>query len=236
MSETVDSSVSTGGSPDQASTLAAHLTERLVEAIVSGELASGEKLSEPELAQRFGTSRGPLREALQRLEGMRLVERRPHQGARVAVVGRRELADLYAVREALEGMACRLAADVMSGDEITSLRQLLVDHERLPEVQADRSYFQEEGYLDFHFRVVQASRNDELIAFLAGQLYHRVRLYRYRSSHVTRRPQRAVKEHHQILDAIEARDGELAEILMRRHIRAARSSIEEQLPEVAPAA
>jgi DNA-binding GntR family transcriptional regulator len=122
----------------------------------------------------------------------------------------------------------------MGDDEIASLRRLLVDHERLPEVQADRSYFQEEGYLDFHFRVVQASRNDELIALLAGQLYHRVRLYRYRSSHLSRRPQRALKEHHQILDAIEAGDGELAEILMRRHIRAARSSIEHQLSEAPP--
>jgi len=231
VAESVDTSVAAGAPTDPSSTLAAHLTDRLVEAIVSGALASGEKLSEPELAQRFGTSRGPLREALQRLEGMRLVERRPHYGARVAVVGRRELADLYAVREALEGMACRLAAEVMSAEEVAALRQLLVDHERLPEVQADRSYFQEEGYLDFHFRVVQASGNEELIALLAGQLYHRVRLYRYRSSHVSRRPQRALKEHQQILDAIEARDGELAEILMRRHIRAARSSIEEQLPD-----
>ena len=230
MGKSVDNHLAEGTANDPSSTLAARLTDQLVEAIVSGQLASGEKLSEPELAQRFGTSRGPLREALQRLEGMRLVERRPHQGARVAVVGRRELADLYAVREALEGMACRLAAEAMSDEAIASLRRLLVEHERLPEVQADRSYFQEEGYLDFHFRVVQASGNDELIAVLAGQLYHRVRLYRYRSSHVSRRPQRALKEHHQILDAIEARDGELAEILMRRHIRAARSSIEEELP------
>jgi len=220
-----------GAPADGGATLAAALTDRLVEAIVSGELGPGEKLSEPELAQRFGTSRGPLREALQRVEGMRLVERRPHQGARVAVIDRRGLADLYDVREALEGMACRLAAEAMTPQEIGDLRQLLIDHERLPEVRADRSYFQEEGYLDFHFRVVHASRNQELIAVLAGQLYHRVRLYRYRSSHKSRRPQRALKEHHQILDAIEARDGELAEILMRRHIRAARSSIEGELPE-----
>lgn len=231
MAESVDNQVATGSPPGPSSTLAAHLTDRLVEAIVSGELGSGEKLSEPELAHRFGTSRGPLREALQRVEAMRLVERRPHQGARVAVVDRRSLVDLYAVREALEGMACRLAAEAMTAEEIASLRRLLVDHERNPEVQADRSYFQEEGALDFHFRIVHASRNAELIASLAGQLYHRVRLYRYRSSHMSRRPQRALKEHHQILDAIEARDGELAEILMRRHIRAARESIEEQLPE-----
>lgn len=229
MDRSVDNPIADASDADPSETLATHLTDRLVQAIVSGDLSSGEKLSEPELANRFGTSRGPLREALQRLEGMRLVERRPRQGARVAIVGLRELVDLYAVREALEGMACRLAAESMDADEVQSLRQLLVDHERRPDVQADRGYFQAEALTDFHFRVVQASGNPELVAMLAGQLYHRVRLYRYRSSQISRRPQRALKEHHQILDAIESHDGELAEILMRRHIHAARLSIEEQL-------
>ena len=212
-----------------AATLATTLTDRLVKAIVSGELAPGEKLSEPELAQRFGTSRGPLREALQRLEGMRLVDRRAHQGAWVAVIDRGALVDLYDVREALEGLACRLAASAMTPDEIASARALLDEHERRPDVRADRSYFQEEGPPDFHFRIVTGSRNDELVAVLVGQLYHRVRLYRYRSSRITNRPLRALKEHHQILDAIEAGDGELAEMLMRRHIRSARASIEAEL-------
>ena len=216
-------------------TLTAHLVDRLVEAIASGELATGEKLSEPELAHRFGTSRGPLREALQRLEGLRLVERRAHHGARVVALGPRELVDLYAVREALEGTACRLAAGAMTAAEIEAVRGLLHEHERRPEVRADRSYFQAERYLDFHFRLVQGSRNDELIALLAGQLYHRVRLYRYRSSHLSRRPRLALEEHHRILDAVEARDGELAELLMRRHIRAARESIEERWAASGPA-
>lgn len=219
MSEVVDKSGKTLG--DQ-------LIAQLQEAIITGELAPGEKLSEPELAQRFGTGRGSLREALHRLEGMRLVERRPRQGARVAEVGHAELIELYAVREALEGMACRLAAEAMSAEEVAAARALLDEHERRPDVRADTGYFQEAGPADFHFRVVEGSGNAELIA-LVDQLAHRVRMYRYRSSHLSQRPQRALKEHHAILDAIEAGDGELAELLIRRHIRAARESIESSL-------
>lgn len=224
MSEVVDKSNDAGGE----TTLGDQITSQLQHAIVTGALTPGAKLSEPELAQRFGTGRGSMREALHRLEGMRLVERRPRQGARVANVGRDELIALYAVREALEGMACRLAADVMPSTDIAAVRALLDEHERRPDVRADTGYFQEEGPPDFHFRVVAGSGNPELIA-LVEQLSHRVRMYRYRSSHLRSRPQRALKEHHQILDAIEARDGELAELLIRRHIRAARESVEAAL-------
>lgn len=228
MVNSVDNRREDGQPVDLSGTLTEQLTDRLVSAIVAGDLAPGEKLSEPELAQRFGTSRGPLREALQRLEGMRLVERRPNIGARVAEVGLRELVDLYNVREALEGMACRLAASSITPDEVAALRDLLDHHEQRPDVKADRGYFQADALTDFHAHLVQAACNEELIALL-DQLSHRVRLYRYRSSHMTSRPQRALKEHHQILDAIEAGDGELAELLMRRHIRAARESVEADL-------
>jgi len=95
--------------PEQG-TLADIASHRLAHSIVTGELAQGQKLNEAELAERFGMGRGPLREALRHLEGMRLVKRIPNAGARVVVLDRKTLSDLYAVREALEGMACRIAA------------------------------------------------------------------------------------------------------------------------------
>jgi len=93
-------------------------THKLAQSIVTGELAQGQKLNEAELAERFGMGRGPLREALRHLEGMRLVKRTPNAGARVVVLDRKTLSDLYAVREALEGMACRISAVQMTDDEI----------------------------------------------------------------------------------------------------------------------
>ncbi|EDK28096.1 transcriptional regulator [Vibrionales bacterium SWAT-3] len=84
---------------DKENTKSENLTEYLVEAIVNGELPPGSKISEPELAKRFEVSRGPLREAIMRVEGLGLIERIPHVGARVITFSADKLLELYAVRE-----------------------------------------------------------------------------------------------------------------------------------------
>jgi DNA-binding GntR family transcriptional regulator len=216
-------------SPVESRTLADKVCEQIVTAIVVGDIPPGYKISEPELARTYGISRGPLREAMRRLEGLRLIERKPHVGARVVKLTVKELIEIYRVREALEGMACRMAAEFMPDDEIASLRTLLDEHERSVEQLDGRSYFQKEGDLDFHYRIVQGSRNAKLLELLGSDLYHLVRMYRYQFSVSSSRPMRALKEHRQIVDAIEARDPELAEMLMRRHISAARKNIEARL-------
>ncbi|MFC6672804.1 GntR family transcriptional regulator [Marinobacterium aestuariivivens] len=213
-------------------TLADRVCDDIVTAIVKGELPPGHKISEPELARTYGISRGPLREAIRRLEGLRLIERKPHIGARVVKLSAAELVEIYRVREALEGMACRLAAEYMSEDEIQQLRALLDEHEQSVEEHEGRAYFQKEGDLDFHFRIVQGSKNAKLLEILGSDLYHLVRMYRYQFSVSSSRPKRALKEHRQIVDAIDARDPELAELLMRRHISAARRNIEDKLDTV----
>lgn len=210
-------------------TLADRVCEQIVTAIVVGDIPPGQKISEPELARTYGISRGPLREAMRRLEALRLVERKPHVGARVVNLSAKELVEIYRVREALEGMACRLAAENMPQEEIDRLRDLLHEHEQSIKQLDGRSYFQKEGDLDFHYRIVHGSKNSKLLEFLGGDLYHLVRMYRYQFSVSSSRPKRALKEHHQIIDAIEARDPELAEMLMRRHIGSARKNIEGKL-------
>lgn len=216
-------------------TLADRVCSQIVTSIVTGELLPGQKISEPGLAKLYGISRGPLREAIRRLEGWRLIERKPHVGARVVQLSAHELVEIYRVREALEGMACRLAAENMTADEIASLRALLDTHEHSIAEQEGRSYFQKEGDLDFHYRIVKGSKNAKLQELLGDDLYQLVRMYRYQFSVSSSRPKRALKEHRQIVDAIESRDPELAEMLMRRHISAARQNIEEKLNSVTKA-
>jgi DNA-binding GntR family transcriptional regulator len=201
----------------------------LTEAIVTGAIPAGQKISEPDLANQYKVSRGPLREAIRRLEGRGLVQHIPHTGARVVTLALEEVVELYLVREALEGMAARLAAQHMRDEEVAAIRGLLDQHEKAVQRSAGREYFQQEGDLDFHYRIVQASNNEKLITILGGELYHLVRMYRYRSSLTASRPQRALAEHRRILDAIADRDGELAEMLMRRHLAGARKSIAAQL-------
>jgi DNA-binding GntR family transcriptional regulator len=215
----------------EALTLADRVFSEIQNAIVKGELKPGSKMSEAELAARYGISRGPLREALRRLEGRKLLTRIPHVGVRVISLSFEELIHIYQVREAMEGMAARLAAENMSIEEVQGLKALLADHEQQAEFQEGRAYFQEEGDFDFHYRIVQGSRNEVLAQMLCGELYHRVRLYRYQFSVTEGRPQKAFGEHHRIIEAIEARDGEMAEILMRRHISSARKNIEAHFRE-----
>lgn len=207
-------------------TLAEHVFRRIQSAIVRGEIAPGSKISEPELARTYGISRGPLREAIHRLEGQRLVVRVPHVGARVVSLDHAELIELYEIRESLEGMACRLAAQRMSKAEIDELRAVLDTHERDEAFQAGLGYYQQEGDFDFHYRIIQGCGNRTLSQMLCGELYQLVRMYRIQFSSTPNRPRQAFAEHHRILDAIADGDGELAELLMRRHIGASRRNIE----------
>ncbi|HDZ57497.1 MAG TPA: GntR family transcriptional regulator [Pseudomonas xinjiangensis] len=205
--------------------------QRLQTAIVKGEIAPGTRISEQYLSTTFGISRGPLREAIRRLEGRRLVMRVPHAGVRVVSLSYEELIELYHVREALEGMACRLAAQNMTEDEILGLREVLATHEKHSGLQANQSYYQQEGDLDIHYVIIQGSKNRALSDMLLGDLYHLVRMYRYKFSTTPKRPQQAFAEHHRIIEAIADRDGELAEMLMRRHISASRRNIERRMQE-----
>lgn len=209
-------------------TLADRVFTRLQDDIVLGVLKPGTKLGETELAARYGVSRGPLREAIRRLESRKLLERVPHVGTRVAALKIEDLIEIYRVREALEGMAARLAAENMTDDEVAGLSALLTQHEQQRDLQDDTAYFQHEGDLDFHYRIIQGSHNGTLIDLLIGEMYHRVRMYRYQISTTANRPQKALGEHRRIAEAIETRDGEMAELLMRRHISRAREHLETQ--------
>lgn len=206
-------------------TLAERVFQQLQDAIVRGELAPGSKITEPGLSRDYGISRGPLREAMRRLEAHRLIERVPHVGARVVKLSMKELLELFDVREALESMAARLAAEHMTAEEIAGLREVLAMHERQADFKKGEAYFQREGDLDFHFRIVQGSHNKMLMGMLCDDLYYLVRLYRTQFSASGTRPQRAFVEHHRIVDAIEAGDAELAELLMRRHVSASRANV-----------
>lgn len=200
-------------------------------AIVKGELAPGEKIGEVELCARFNLTRGPLREALGRLESRGLLVRRPHAGVKVVSMSAEELLELYRIREVMEGLAARQAAERMPEDEIRALQATLDSHEHLIEQAKGQAYYQAEGDYDFHHRIATGSRNTKLAQMLLGDLYYMVRMYRYRLSTSAGRPHMALEEHRRIVEAIARRDGELAEFLMKRHINAARCNIEKKIEE-----
>ncbi|MCU7795727.1 MAG: GntR family transcriptional regulator [Candidatus Thiodiazotropha sp. (ex Myrtea spinifera)] len=212
-------------------TLTDRLFDTLQKAIVEGEIPSGSKISEPELARQHSVSRGSLREAIGRLEARKLVERKPNLGARVVTLSYEQLIEIYQVREALEGMAARLAAQNMSETEIEELQALLEKHGHEIEEQHGQAYFQKQGDLDFHYRIVQGSKNQQLIGLLCNDLYHLLRMYRFQFGMRSKRSQQAYDEHHYLLNAIVSRDPEMAELLMRQHIRSSRRNVERMLLE-----
>ena len=211
------------------STIADQVFKKLQKAIVEGELPTGSKISEPILAKEFGISRGPLREALSRLEVCNLIERKPNIGARIITLSSQHLIEIYQIREALEGLAASLAAKNMSEEEIAGLDVLLEQHRHI--INKDQNYFQKEGDMDFHYRIVQGSKNSHLINMFCNDLYHLIRLYRYQFGMVSRRVPRAFIEHEQIVDAIRQRDDEMAGFLMSRHISHSRINVEKLLDE-----
>ncbi|MGO1463471.1 MAG: GntR family transcriptional regulator [Oleiphilaceae bacterium] len=200
-------------------------------AIVKGDLAPGDKIGELDLCSRFELTRGPLREALGRLESRGLLVRRPHAGVRVVSLSATELVELYRIREPMEGLAARQAAERMTDQEIADLQATLDSHETMIDEAQGQAYYQAEGDYDFHHRIATGSRNTKLAQMLLGDLYYMVRMYRYRLSTSAGRPHRALGEHRRIVEAIAQRDGELAEFLMKRHINAARENIERKIQE-----
>lgn len=195
--------------------------------IVEGRLLAGAKLSETELSTKYGVSRAVIREAISRLMACHLVERKANVGARVVTLSAEGLIELYQVRESLEGMAARLAAQNMTSEQITDLQSLLDVHAQ--GVKDSQSYYQEAGDVDFHYRIIIGSHNSQLITLLTEGIYHLVRMYRVQLGMAGPRVTTAFAEHQHIAQAIANRDAELAEILMRRHITYSRQNIEHKL-------
>jgi DNA-binding GntR family transcriptional regulator len=207
--------------------LANEAFDKIVEAITAGEFKPGQRISEAELARQLGISRGPLREALHRLEG-RLVERTPRIGVSVIQLSDKDLVELFAVREALEGMACRLAARNADNEQLDQLQSLLSKHSHDHDVLNREGYYQRTSDSDFHFQIVKCARNARLEELLMEGLYFQLRLYRFRASTTPGRAQSAFQEHQRIVHALRARDEDAAELSMRQHIRNALASALEQ--------
>lgn len=212
----------------QDDTLSGKTTMALREAIISGQLTPGEKLKEPKLAEQFKVSRGPLREAIRRLVAMRLVTYVPHQGASVVTLDIESIMELYDVREALEGKAAALAAQNMSDEEIVNLKQLLSLHQAHIE-STSGEYMQAEGDFDFHYQIIKGSRNKLLAHQLCEELYHLIRMFRTQTSRSVADSEHALIEHQQLVYAIEQGDAQMAEMIMRSHVRRARKSIKDGL-------
>lgn len=190
-------------------------TSELRHAIIFGTLKPGEKLSEPELAQYFKTSRSPIREALVQLEQEGFVERSSTGRIAVRALNIKEAEQLFAVRATLEGLATRLAVENLSRKDITKLKTNI---EGMQDAERSRNF---ERALtlgaDFHHIIIEACDNKPLQDCLVG---FRARTSRYRHivASLEEFSEQRINEHNAILAAIMAQSPQTAEQAMINHI------------------
>lgn len=191
--------------------------DRLHGAIQSGELRPGTRLVEQELASWAGASRTPIREALARLEAEGLVVREPGRGMRVAELDAGMVAELYVMREVLEGTAAALAARHASDGELAALRGI-AGLDRRP---GKRSAAQlAANNRRFHETLYRAAHNRYLMRAVSA-LHEAMALLGHTTLALHGRSGTAIDEHEKLLRALEARDAAAAEAAAREHIRAA---------------
>jgi DNA-binding GntR family transcriptional regulator len=188
--------------------------------IVDGHYPQGLKLVESELASEFQVSRPMLREVLTELENQGLVERKPNRGAMVRRVDTESLMEIMEIREVLEALCARLAAEKSKPQDWLDLREAFGEY---AEKMVRNHEF--EGYLslvaDFRERMVKASRNKEL-AKLIYSLFAKITIVQRRIVILPGRMEEAIKEHREVIEAIIAGDPERAEDAKRRNLRTAR--------------
>jgi len=218
---------------DERRALVDKLAATLQARMISGELVSGTRLRQEALAEEFGVSRTPVREALRKLQASGLVEVQPHRGALVRAPSAREIRDAYEVRAELEGLAAQLAAERIHHGQLDALHEVQKQFREtlahllevrsggglgaVPEEDIERWRHANDG---FHQQIQDAAANDVLVATLAH--LHRSfprDLTRTVLGESTKLLAENVHEHEQILDAIERRDAPGARVLMIDHVR-----------------
>lgn len=185
---------------------------RILDAIDQGQYPPGSPLVESDLAERFGLSRTPIREALQRLETQAILHR-DGRSLIVSSLDHDQIGELYAVRGELEGLAARLAAQHAAPEEVAVLKQMVTQDWEL----VDQPKALARANRRFHRQVHLASHNRYLIAQL--EYVHRAMALLVKTTLAEEgRGQQAQREHEEIVAGIETRDGDRACQAIRDHI------------------
>jgi len=195
-------------------TLREKILEHIRDAIISGTLKAGSKVSEPELAERYGISRTPIREAFRQLESEGYLTVIPRRGAVVSAFSQKDVEDFYAIKSILEGYAARQACTRLSEKELDKLQ---INNDKLSEVaeQDDiKAFFKIHN--EFHEMFIKAAGNEKLRELITSVVTRFQRL-RFTSLSLPGRMKIVVHEHEKIIEAFRRKDAEAAEMLVRKN-------------------
>lgn len=172
-------------------------------------------LDERGLAKQLGVSRTPVREAITRLEQDGLVKIIPRRGAFIVRKTKKQVLEMIYVWAALESMAARMATEKASDAEIARLRELFVSFTEANQAETQIDEYSETN-IDFHQRLIDLA-GCELLSEITAGLFIQMRMVRVRAMKAGDRAERSIVEHSSIVEALEARDTELVERLVREH-------------------
>jgi len=184
------------------------------------------RLDERRLSEQLGVSRTPIREALGRLEIEGFVRNIPRRGAFVARKTKREILEMITVWAALESMAARLITERASDAEIAGLRKMFSTFEG-DQVAAKIDEYSDTN-VEFHQALLQLSHCEMLTRLTENLLLH-IRSIRRRTIAENDRASRSIIDHMHIIEALEARDPELAERFVRQHTLDLRAHVEQHV-------
>lgn len=197
-------------------TLKQEVYDVLHDDIMSTALLPGTPIHEVAIARELGVSRGPVREALQKLAAEGLVEITPHKGAFVSSLTWKEFLDAYRVREVLETLAVRLVATNMNQEMLTQLESLHKEMKEFAKAELASEFFSRNN--EFHSTLIDFTANQKL-SDIYYPLAYQMRRYRMRSLTLRGGLKQSCDEHRSILDALHKGDADEAAQLMSEHIQ-----------------
>lgn len=198
------------------------VAERLRERIFSHELPPGTWVDEQALAEQYGISRTPLREALKVLASEGLVTLKPRRGCYVTEISDRDLDEIFTVMAMLEGECARVIASRATDADLARLQTVHADLEQAARAGDIDGFF--EANQAFHHAIQEIADNHWLLHVIED-LRKVIKLSRHHSLYSEGRLEQALAEHRAVLDALIARDASAAETRMREHIRSGRAAL-----------
>lgn len=198
------------------------VTEAIRSLILSGDLAPGSRISQESLAERFGTSRIPVRDALNRLESDGLVLLKPNSGAWVAKLDLKECIEIYKIRERIEPLALSEAVAKMTDEDVEQLAELVEKMAATTDTEAFLKLDRE-----FHLASYRASQMEQL-GVMVERFWNTTQHYRRAFTKLVGKDGAWIihAEHNLMIDALRRRDAESAAHMLQEHIRRTRVELE----------
>lgn len=199
---------------DQTQTLRERIVNILRESIIKGTLKPGERVAESELAERYGISRTPIREAFRQLETEGFLKVIPRRGAEVISLTEEDVREFYEVKSLLESYAAKVAAERLTERDIKKLELLNSSMERFAKNSDIKAFFKADN--DFHDIFIQKCGNDKLCNIIQN-LLQQFQRFRIASFVIKGRMEVSVEQHKDIIKACCDRDSNLVERLVKRN-------------------